>query len=173
MTMHYDKTIFQAFKALSIQNSADLKMGVTYYTNLYPESFVPLEIITWAEMNRRQNSLRDRTMDDTIRQWIEYQNEYGTTYMSCHDRNMDGESYNPWMIFADPETAERCRKELVVTWTREPDDEWYNRPYIDEEYDYSDIDPLEDADGKYDNEQIDEDDGDRQTEHELYEKGWR
>ena len=65
--------------------------------------------------------------------------EHGIT--SLNDHNV-GASYNPWLIFADKETAEQCRKELQVDYERDPWLDDYERdPWLD---DYRDSPEWED-----------------------------
>jgi hypothetical protein len=179
MALSYNVEVLEKFKALAIQHPGQLVPGKTFYSNGYPAEFTVTRLLTEAEHDVAfglSESSRVRSADTIELRWFGYMvdgfnGEKHESYVSMWDRNI-GQSYNPWLIFADKETLEACNKELIVThYTSEKDKRWeeMNDSYMDtypyDEYPDEPIDPLEDADGL--------DDSDRQTEHELYEKGWR
>lgn len=174
MALSFNVDVFAKFKALAISKPEQIEIGTTYYSNGYPEMFTVVRILTDAEYDAVVG-ITSRTSTDPAPRWIEYQsyNRFDgkpyLSYISLLDRNI-GASYNPWLIFAQPWDRADCVRELIVSrYTSEQDrkfEELLDQAF-EEIYDYPDepIDPFEDT--------IDEDDGDRQAEHDLYQKGWR
>jgi hypothetical protein len=114
--MHYNEDIFAKFRALAITDVNQLEIGKTYYSN--SESFpITVEaILTWNELRKRNGHERifDASPEDNELGWIVYgPEEYDR--MSLRDHNV-GDSYNPWLLFADEATRDQCVSELEVSF---------------------------------------------------------
>jgi hypothetical protein len=130
MTLRYDIALFDQFRALAVTDPDEIQVGATYWSNTYPECFQVVRVMTDRDFKITRNREDiDRADDHQIR-WVQaiyFTNALGSEdeklcsdYDSLWDRNC-GRSYNPWLIFRDPETAERCRSELKIEYET---DEW-------------------------------------------------
>lgn len=124
MSLIYDRDIFAKFHALAITDVANIKVGETYYTNGYQHEFTVHEVISRIEHRKRWGrEPEDYYTDEPCWMVTNANDEHGI--MSLNDCNI-GASYNPWLMFADKETAEQCCKELQIVYERDPwlDDRW-------------------------------------------------
>lgn len=138
MSLIYDENIFRFFRGKAITDVAQLEIGKEYYTNNYPEKFKLLEIISMKEAYRR-SGLLDNDLNDTEPRALSVMDNRGninTKYL--HDSNI-GDSYNPWLIFSDEETAKDCQQKLVVEYKDDMDHYYYGNEdlYGDIDYDIS------------------------------------
>lgn len=140
MSLKYDQDIFDKYKSLAINNSDQLIVGQTYYSNHFRNGFTLKEIISGKE--KWQRYLNNKTHGDKeyIQKLIQEEshdprwiididdNEY-----HLHDMNIDGGGYNPWLVFEDIKTRDECNNELVVQYRHyQP---WWPDPLeYDEEY---------------------------------------
>lgn len=139
MTLIYDRDVFQKFRALAVTEVSQLVPGKTYYSN-YQSPFTFVRVLTQKEFHSLPgpfNCLLSDTDDDVKPKWILAADE--STH-SLSDNNI-GTSYNPWLIFEDRETAERCEGELKVTFQRDP----FDYQFDDFDHHYDDRDEYEDA----------------------------
>lgn len=128
MSLIYDRDIFAKFHALAITDVANVKVGETYYTNHYPYEFTVHEIISNIEHCKRwEREQMEHHTNEPCWMVTNESDEHGIA--SLNDLNI-GESYNPWLMFTDKETAEQCRKELQIGYEREP---WIDDYYPEED----------------------------------------
>ena len=141
MGLIYDIEKFREFKKLSVQDVSELEIGQTYYSNTWPTEFTVRELLTYGQLDDRLGHERHPNHDMIA--WIVYGPEKDD-YCSLADRNV-GNSYNPWMIFKDKETRDRCEREMPVTYDSsddfwEYDDPWEMRDNAWEENDFDNED---------------------------------
>lgn len=116
--LRYDQEIFFKFKALSIQDPSELKVGDTIYSNNTPERGVIAKLQTHAE-HYAEEGIDTNDTNPAIR-WVRF--EDGSAE-SLNDRNVTN-SYNPWMFFKDEATMLQCRKELKIGFIPEYEDDY-------------------------------------------------
>lgn len=140
MALNYDRDVFEKYKALSVQNASEIEVGMTLFSNSYPEEFTVLSIETQKQHDiRHEFELKENYKDGPA--WLGY-GENKFDQVSLSDRNVTS-SYNPWMLFKDKETMITCREELTVSYENDP----YEFDYDDYSYDYGydEMEELNDA----------------------------
>lgn len=143
MSMIFNQDVFQEFFEKAITKMEDFVPGQTYYTNFYPNKFVFQKFITNNESYARSGLIYKNNDDANDLDWMlyTYHVEAWSKY-PAQDRedvlalitNNIGSHYsppNPWMVFADEETAKECREKMPVSIIS---DSFYDD--YDEDYDY-------------------------------------
>lgn len=122
--MAYDKDVFQKFKEQAIIKATDIAEGCTYYSNVYPDGFEVKKLLTAKEVYEKAGLEVNTELEEDWEalNWVAYEITGTERFMSLSDNNIGEDSNdNPWLIFADSETAHACEKELTVQWVEEED----------------------------------------------------
>ena len=114
--LSYDQVLFEMFKKRAVTDSSKLIPGKTYYDN-HGQSWKFIECISHAEMCKR--CVMEYYPCDS--KWLVVQLPSHSETISTHDNNMDGESYNPWLVFENEKDAQECLNQLRVTFHHERD----------------------------------------------------
>lgn len=127
MPLKYDPELFQSFRERAITKVEDLEIGKTYWSNWFNGPLILEGLMTDEEFRQFMNFTYSEVSDSTPK-WMKFTN--GETG-SLNDHNI-GNSYNPWLIFDNEETATECREQLEID---------YDRDWVDDLDDYLLDDP--------------------------------
>ena len=113
MSLSYDQSIFDKYRALAITEISDLEVGKTYYSNSLSNEFSVYEIRSRNETPGLADGKNLSYIEGSYWIRIESNPDSFFSYISARDLNV-GASYNPWLIFKDAETRDRCVEELKI-----------------------------------------------------------
>jgi hypothetical protein len=106
--MCYHQDYVNEWRAKAITKIEELIPGETYYKEVEkrPEGVVSLPIkivrfLTTKESYQLSNTPTNLALDDEQLLWFECEYCGKTRILSLHDNNV-GASYNPWLMFKDP-----------------------------------------------------------------------